>query len=60
MRLSRFSILNHAVVGDMSVEVRDHLCIVGANDVGKSTMLRLLNLLLGATVQQLYGGPDDR
>jgi putative ATP-dependent endonuclease of OLD family len=54
MRLSRFEIANHAVLEDVSVEVRDHLCIVGANDVGKSSMLRLLNLLLGATVQQLY------
>ena len=54
MRLSRFEIVNHAVLQDMSVEVRDHLCIVGANDAGKSSMLRLLNLLLGATVQQLY------
>lgn len=54
MRLSRFEIANHAVLEDMTVEVRDHLCIVGANDVGKSSLLRLLNLLLGGTVQQLY------
>ena len=46
--------VNHAVLEDMTVEVRNHLCIVGANDVGKSSLLRLLNLLLGATVQQLY------
>ena len=61
MRLSRFTIANHAVLEDMDVEVRDHLCIVGANDVGKSTVLRLLNLLLGATVQQLYAAltPGD-
>ena len=55
MKLSRFGVANHAVLADMSVEVRDHLCIVGANDVGKSSVLRLLHLLLGATVQQLYG-----
>ncbi|WP_170226342.1 hypothetical protein [Rudaeicoccus suwonensis] len=30
------------------------MSIVGANDVGKSFLLRLLNLLLGATFQQLY------
>jgi putative ATP-dependent endonuclease of OLD family len=61
MRLSRLAVANHAVLQDMSVEVRDHLCIVGANDVGKSSLLRLLNLLLGATVQQLYGAlsPSD-
>jgi putative ATP-dependent endonuclease of OLD family len=55
MRLSRFAITNHSVLEDMSVDVRNHLCIVGANDVGKSSLLRLLNLVLGATVQQLYG-----
>ena len=61
MKLSRFAITNHGVLGDMSVEVRDHLCIIGANDVGKSSLLRLLNLLLGATVQQLYAAlsPSD-
>lgn len=55
MKLSRFAIINHAVLADLNVDVRDHLCIVGANDVGKSSVLRLLHLLLGATVQQLYG-----
>ncbi|GAB2731862.1 ATP-dependent nuclease [Nocardioides pakistanensis] len=61
MKLSRFAITNHGVLEDMSVEVRDHLCIIGANDVGKSSLLRLLNLLLGATVQQLYAAlsPSD-
>lgn len=61
VRLSSFGIANHAILSDMSVEVRDHLCIVGANDVGKSSLLRLLNLLLGATVQQLYAAlsPSD-
>ena len=61
MRLSRVSIANHIVLEDTSIEVRDHLCIVGANDVGKSSLLRLLHLLLGATVQQLYAAlsPND-
>lgn len=61
MRLARFAIANHAVLADISIDVRDHLCIVGANDVGKSSILRLLNMVLGATVQQLYAGlsPTD-
>jgi putative ATP-dependent endonuclease of OLD family len=54
MRLASFDIQGHAVLADMTVEVRDHLVIVGANDVGKTSILRLLNLLLGAPVQQLY------
>lgn len=56
MRLTRFTIEGHAVLNDMNVEVREHLVIIGANDVGKTSILRLLNLLLGATVQQMYAG----
>lgn len=54
MRIGRFEIGNHSRVSDMSVEIRDHAVIVGANDVGKTSVLRLLNLLLGASVGQLY------
>lgn len=56
MRLSRFEITGHAVLRDLSVDVREHLVIVGANDVGKTSILKLLNMLLGATGQQLYQG----
>ena len=61
MKLTYFEIAGHSVLQDLAVEVRDHLVIVGANDVGKTSVLRLLNLLLGATVQQLYQalGPQD-
>ena len=54
MRLARFQITGHTVLQDLDVEVRDHLVIIGANDVGKTSILRLLNSLLGASVQQLY------
>lgn len=54
MRLASFAIHGHSVLRDMDVEVRDHLVIIGANDVGKTSILRLLNMLLGASVQQLY------
>lgn len=56
MKLTRFQITGHAVLQDLDVEVRDHLVIIGANDVGKTSILRLLNLLLGASVQQIYQG----
>ncbi|QVG65551.1 ATP-binding protein [Curtobacterium flaccumfaciens pv. flaccumfaciens] len=36
------------------MELRDHLVIIGANDVGKTSVLRLLDMLLGATTQQHY------
>ena len=54
MRLKSFEIRGYAVLSDMTVDVRDRLVIIGANDVGKTWILRLLHLLLGASVQQLY------
>jgi len=61
VRPTRISISGHAVLADLDIEVRDHLVIVGANDVGKTSILRLLNLLLGASVQSLYQslGPNE-
>ena len=56
MKLTQFSISNHGRLANMTVEVRDHLVIVGANDVGKTSIFRLLNFLLGSSVQQLYQG----
>ena len=55
VRLHSFAITNHARLQDAHIEVRDHLVLVGPNDVGKSSVLRCLDLLLGATTAQLYG-----
>lgn len=54
MRLSRVEITNHSRIEDMDLEVRQHAVIVGANDVGKSSILRMLNLLLGTSTAGLY------
>jgi putative ATP-dependent endonuclease of OLD family len=54
MRIIRIEVRNHSRVEDFDVEVRGHAVIVGANDVGKSSILRLLNLLLGASTGQLF------
>ena len=54
MRISRIEIANHSRIRDLALEVRGHAVIVGANDVGKSSVLRLLNLLLGSTTGTLY------
>lgn len=54
MKLSQIKITGHAVLTDLDVPVREHLVIVGGNDVGKTSILRLLHLLLGASTQQLY------
>lgn len=55
MRLTNIAIKNYARLQDLDIVVRDHLVVVGANDVGKTSLLRLLNLLLGSTAQ-LYQG----
>jgi putative ATP-dependent endonuclease of OLD family len=55
MRLTRLQVSNHKRVDDLEIEVRDHLVLVGANDVGKSSVLRVLDLILGASTAQIYG-----
>lgn len=54
MRLSRIAITNHSRIQDLKLELRRHAVIVGANDVGKSSILRMLNLLLGSSTAGLY------
>ena len=54
MHLSRIEITNHSRIEDLDLEVRRHAVIVGANDVGKSLILRMLNLLLGTSTAGLY------
>jgi len=55
MRLSNLKIENHSrLVNPFEIEVRDHLVLVGANEAGKSSVLRCLDLLLGCTISQLY------
>jgi putative ATP-dependent endonuclease of the OLD family len=61
MRLTRFAVTNHSRLADLDIEVRRHLVLVGPNDVGKSSLLRCMDLLLGASTAQLYArlSPDD-
>ncbi|MBB4684438.1 ATP-dependent nuclease [Amycolatopsis jiangsuensis] len=54
MKIQSITVENHRRLRDLAIEVRGHAVIVGANDVGKTSLLRLLNLLLGATAGQLY------
>lgn len=56
MRLHSFAIENHSRIRDVKVSVREHLVVIGANDVGKTSLLRSLNFLFGSSVQQLYQG----
>lgn len=54
MKLSRLKVANHQRLKDLEIEIRAHLVLVGANDVGKSSLLRVIDLTLGASVAQLY------
>ncbi|WP_211254446.1 AAA family ATPase [Knoellia sinensis] len=54
MRLTRLAIKNHSRLAPTELEVRKHLILVGPNDVGKSSVLRCIDLLLGASTGQLY------
>jgi putative ATP-dependent endonuclease of OLD family len=54
VRISALAVTNHSRIPDLTVSVRQHAVIVGANDVGKSSILRLLNLTLGASIGVLY------
>ena len=61
MRLTRVKVENHSRLQDLELEVRQHMVLIGPNDVGKSSLLRCLDLLLGASTGQLYNQitPDD-
>lgn len=61
MRLTRLTVTNHGRLADLAIDIRKHLVLVGPNDVGKSSILRCLDLLLGASTAQLYSrlAPED-
>lgn len=61
MHVTGLRVQNYARLVDLDIEVRSHLVLVGPNDVGKSSLLRCLDLLLGASTAQLYATlvPED-
>lgn len=56
MRISKVRVANHSRIRDLELGIRRHAVIVGANDVGKTSVLRLLQFLLGSTTSQLFQG----
>jgi putative ATP-dependent endonuclease of OLD family len=62
VRLERIEMKNYKRLSDLDIAVRGHLVLIGANDVGKTSLLRALNLTLGPTAQlyQLLGPGDLR
>lgn len=63
MKLRAIAVMNHSRLRDAEIEVREHLVLVGPNDAGKSSLIRCLDFLLGASTAQLYarlGATDFR
>lgn len=54
LRIVHFHVANHSGVPDLAVDVRDHLVLVGPNDAGKSSLLRLLDAVMAAAPARLY------
>ncbi len=54
MRLRHVRIENYARLPEIDLQLRDHGILIGRNDVGKTSILRCLNFLLGASSSQLY------
>ena len=54
MRLTRIKVSNHSRIADTELTVRNHLVLVGPNNVGKSSLLRCMDFLLGSSTAQLY------
>ncbi len=54
MRVTRLAVRNHRRLADFEIRVAKHLVLVGPNDVGKTSALRCLDLLLGASTAQIY------
>lgn len=54
MRVTHLSVSNHSGIPDLDIEVRDHLVVVGPNESGKSSLLRLLDAVLAGGTPRLY------
>lgn len=54
MYVTNLKVQNYSRLVDLDIEIRKHLVLVGPNDVGKSSLLRCLDLLLGASTAQIY------
>jgi putative ATP-dependent endonuclease of OLD family len=53
MRIAAVSWENFRRLPDGEIEVRNNLVLVGANDTGKSSVLRAMNICLGMAHSQL-------
>lgn len=61
VHITRVKVGNYNRLRDLDIEVRGHLVVVGANDVGKTSLLRMVQAVLGLSLGQLYQmfSPED-
>jgi len=60
MKIAHIVIKNHARVADLDLSCRDHVVLVGPNASGKTTILHLLDAVLGARPSWLNSRFDTR
>ncbi len=54
MRIGRLAVENYRSIPDFDIALPDNAFLIGPTESGKTSLLRLLDLLLGSTVQQVY------
>jgi putative ATP-dependent endonuclease of OLD family len=60
VRLSRIEWSNFRRLPDSAIDLRNHLVLIGPNDVGKSSILRAVHLCVGVTGAQLGTAIQER
>lgn len=60
MRITRIAIENHAAIPDLDIEVRNQLVLVGPNESGKTSLLRLLDATVSGSLGSLYSLIDKK
>lgn len=58
MRVAAVRISNHKRVADVAFDVRSHLVLVGPSAVGKSTIVRLIDAVIGASWSAVFASID--
>lgn len=54
MYLKKVSARNYSRLADLDIDIHSHAVIVGAIDVGKTSLLRILHILMDASTAQIF------